>query len=674
MIEGEFFRDIAVLTALAGFAAVLFSHFGWPKVLGYIAVGILMSPHTWGGSFLVNPMSTQVFGQLGVIFLMFGMGLSFSAREMRAIRSVSVPCAVIDVVVMVWIGYTLGVKAFGWSEVQSLFLGVAICDSATTFLAKVFDELGWQDRPFVKYVLGTSVCEDIICVGAIAVATGVAKGGGMSMSAFAASIGWLAVFFMSMLVFGFVALPRMLKSVAKWNDSEALVLLVLGVLFFVSFIAYRFEFSLALGAFIVGVVVSQSDVRKRLAELMDPLKSLFAAVFFVSIGLLVNPAAIWSAFPKCLLVTVIVVVGKFVNVFVGSLVTGQGIRSSVQSALALAQIGEFAFMVAILYANIVGDSGNEIFQIAVGASLATTLLNPLMIRLSGPAADLAEALLPEKVENALATYRSWLEKLKSSEDAPSLKIIKAAFVRLSVYAVLILSISIACSQLPLIDYTEFSVFFERHNEIIFFAIANVLSLGFTPLLLPPARAIADEVAALIVGDGIQRWQLGLKQSIRFFVFATILFMYLVELIMIDISLAPRGGYLTLAVVAVSTLSVALGWKFFHKAGKRATQRFLETLTAEERHEAIVATTTISVPEGIIHRFTLDSASPAIGGTVVSLNIRSRTGASVVSVHRDGVVVRNVGPDWIFAVGDTLVAIGEPPQIAALEGLLGVKRR
>ena len=231
MNEGEFFQDLAVLMTAAGLASVVCSRFGIPKVLGYLGAGLLMSGYTWGGDFLFNSSSVMTIGQLGIVFLMFSMGLSFSPREMKRIRSVALPAAIVDTVVMIWLGYTIGTQIFHWSAVQSVFLGVAICDSATTLLAKVIDEMGWTNRPFTRYVLGTSICEDIVCVGAIAVATGCANGKGMSAMSFAASLGYLAVFFLVVLVFGFVLLPRLLKSVGKRNDGEALLLSVLGACF-----------------------------------------------------------------------------------------------------------------------------------------------------------------------------------------------------------------------------------------------------------------------------------------------------------------------------------------------------------------------------------------------------------------------------------------------------------
>ena len=389
MVEGAFFQDLAMLMTAAGVVAVVFARFGWPKVLGYILAGVLMSQYTWGGSFLVDVGSVRTIGQLGVVFLMFGMGLSFSTRDMKKMKAVALPTAVFDTIMMILLGYAVGTKVFGWSAVQSVFLGVAICDSATTMLAKVIDEMGWGRRQFAKYVLGTSVCEDIVTVGAIAVATGFAQGSGMSAGALFASLGWLGVFFLTVLVFGFIFIPRLLVSVGKRKDDESLVLAVLGVCFFVSFFAYKFNFSLALGAFLVGVLGASGDIRSRLTTLVDPLKSMFSAVFFVSIGLLVDPAAIWHNLPQILIVSAVVVFGKMLNTTVMSLVTGLDIKTSVQVGFSLAQIGEFAFMVAILYTGFSKDGSGEMFPIAIGASLLTTLLNPAFVRLSDRAGDFA---------------------------------------------------------------------------------------------------------------------------------------------------------------------------------------------------------------------------------------------------------------------------------------------
>ena len=671
MSEGAFFRDLALLMSVAGLSAALFSRLGWPKVIGYILAGALMSEHTLGVSLFRDPQSISTVGQLGVVFLMFSMGLSFSAKEMKKIRAVALPAAVLDTVVMIWLGYTVGTRVFGWSAVESAFLGVAMCDSATTLLAKVIDEMGWGNRPFAKYVLGTSLCEDIICVGAIAVVTGFATGGGMSASAFAGSLGWLAVFFLAVLVFGMVLVPRLLLSVSSRKDDEALALTLLGVCFLVSFLAYHFNFSLALGAFLVGIIGSTSDVRERLAALVDPLKSMFAATFFVSIGLLVDPSALWASKTAILVVSLVVVVGKLFNITFASLLAGVDVRTSVQNGFALAQIGEFAFMVAILYAGIVNDTSIPMFQIAIGASLLTTLLNPWMIRLSGPAGDLAERLVPERFRVFLDAYRAWLAKIGASEGSPAFRRLKFAAIRLGVYAVLMFAVASACTLLYRIDYVGLSEFFERHDQIFFFCLANLFCVLMLPLWTGSARPLADSVTELLCGEGTARWQSAIQPLVRFVAFAAVFVLFLAEWGAIAVSIAPAKGPSLWIGIAVIVLVGAFGWRRMVKAGHRASKRLHEALTAEERREGLKRTMTVTIPEGTISEVVIPATSPAIGGTVVTLNVRAKTGASVVSVVRGGKTTRNIGPEWEFRAGDRIVALGDHKQIAALKDLMGV---
>ena len=671
MSEGAFFRDLALLMSVAGLSAALFSRLGWPKVIGYILAGALMSERTLGVSLFRDPQSISTVGQLGVVFLMFSMGLSFSAKEMKKIRAVALPAAVLDTVVMIWLGHTVGTRIFGWSPVESAFLGVAMCDSATTLLAKVIDEMGWGNRPFAKYVLGTSLCEDIICVGAIAVVTGFATGGGMSASAFAGSLGWLAVFFLAVLVFGMVLVPRLLLSVSSRKDDEALALTLLGVCFLVSFLAYHFNFSLALGAFLVGIIGSTSDVRERLETLVDPLKSMFAATFFVSIGLLVDPSALWASKTAILVVSLVVVVGKLFNITFASLLAGVDVRTSVQNGFALAQIGEFAFMVAILYAGIVNDTSIPMFQIAIGASLLTTLLNPWMIRLSGPAGDLAERLVPERFRVFLDAYRAWLAKIGASEGSPAFRRLKFAAIRLGVYAVLMFAVASACTLLYRIDYAGLSEFFERHDQIFFFCLANLFCVAMLPLWTGSARPLADSVTELLCGEGTARWQSAIQPLVRFVAFAAVFVLFLAEWGAIAVSIAPAKGPSLWIGIAVIVLVGAFGWRRMVKAGHRASKRLHEALTAEERREGLKRTMTVTIPEGTISEVVIPATSPAIGGTVVTLNVRAKTGASVVSVVRGGKTTRNIGPEWEFRAGDRIVALGDHKQIAALKDLMGV---
>jgi len=667
MTEGNFFQDIALVMAVAGLVAALFSRMRWPKVLGYIGAGVLLNEHTWGASLFRDPGSISTIAQLGVVFLMFSMGLSFSAKEMKRVRGVALPSAVIDTIVMIWLGYTVGTRVFGWSLVESVFLGVAMCDSATTLLAKVIDESGWGSRPFAKYVLGTSLCEDIICVGAIAVATGLANGGGMSAGAFAASLGGLAVFFLAVIVIGFVHVPRLLVSVSK-HDDEALSLTLIGICFFVSFLAYHFNFSLALGAFLVGVIGASSDVRERLSSLVEPLKAMFSAMFFVSIGLLVDPAALWAHAGAILVVSAVVVLGKLFNNTFASLLAGVDVKTAVQNGFSLAQIGEFAFMVAILYSQLGGEASNPMFAIAVGASLLTTLINPMMIRMSDKAGDLAERALPERFKSVHAAYRAWLAKIGASEGSPAFRKLRLEAAKLGAYAVLMVAVAIACKLLYRFDYSGFAQFFESHDRVFFFLLANLMCLPLLPLVVSSARSLSDAVSVMLCGEGTSRWQVSVQRLVHAVVETAVFAFFFVEWTMVVVSISPKGPTFWISLCVIALVAIA-GRRRIVRAGSRAAKRFHDALTAEERRESLARTMELAVPAGV--EIALPMTSPAIGGNVVTLNIRAKTGASVVSVVRGGAVVRNIGPEWEFHAGDKIIALGNHSQIAALKDMLGV---
>lgn len=494
----------------------------------------------------------------------------------------------------------------------------------------------------------------------------------MSAGAFAASLGWLFVFFLSVLVFGFVLVPRLLKSIDRRRDDEALCMMMLGMCFFVSFIAYRCDFSLALGAFLVGMIGSSSDVHGKIAALVEPLKVMFAAVFFVSIGLLVDPAVLWEHAAAILLVSAVIVVGKAVNVGFVSLAAGQDVKTSVQCALSLAQTGEFAFMVAVLYAGISGDPATPVFPVAVGASLLTTLLNPFFVRMSDRAGDIAVSRLPRRAREFLASYHSWVEKISASEGSEAFRKLRSDVVRLAVYIVLMIAVSSSCAFLPRIDYSPLSSFLELYEETISFFLANLFTVGLLPLVLAASRSVGEDVADLLSGeDGPSRLRAAVRQVAKTMAAVSAGAIFFVVWTMINVTMAPSGGWPAWAVAATICVCAVVGWRIFLKAGHRATERFHEALTAEERREALARSTTVPAPHGDVHRLVLDGLSPAAGASVGSLGVRAKTGAMVVAVERAGHVTRNIGPDWELSGGDVLFVLGSPAQLAALKDLLGV---
>ena len=670
MTEGAFMQDLAMLMAVAGAVSLLFTKLKWPKVIGYILAGVLLSRHSWGGSFISDESSVQTIGQLGIVFLMFTMGLGLSLTKLKKVGNVVLPTAFLDTVVMIGLGFTLARTVLGWGVVPSLFLGAAICDSATTLLAKVIDEMRWSSRPFVKYVLGTSVCEDIICVGVIALITGVANGEGMNIGSIAKSLGGLGIFFIAVFFFGLVLIPRFLTSIARRGDDESLLLPLLGCCFFVTYAAYRLDYSLALGAFLVGVIGASSEVRGRLGTLVEPLRNMFASVFFVSIGLLVNPAACWENLPEILLLTVLVAFGKFFNCTLGALLTGVELKTAVQMGFSLAQIGEFAYMVALLYVTATGDLDKPMYQVVVGVSLLTTIMNPMMIRFSDKAGDFIEQKTPIRIKNILSAYRGFLSRYRRSASGAKRTLVRKQFVEIILLGVLCFAVALGFGFLSNIDWSARSQFFEAHKKLFFALPLNFILIMFFALAFKVGKSMSNSVAEILVGAGEARWQLSVKTIIRHFVLTLVVASAFVEFAIINANFTPGELWAKWAMFGIFVAVALFGWRFFVKAGHRVASNFTAALEVDERLAKLSRELTFTVPEDVIAKVTVPADSPVIGVSVGDLNIRAETGATVVTVIRGDIKIRNVGPKLSFLGGDILVAMGDETEIAKLKALLG----
>ena len=674
MTETAFLQDLALLTAVAGGISILFAKLRWPKVIGYLVAGILLSRHVWGVSLLADESSIQTIAQLGVIFLMFTMGLDFSMSQMKKIKHVTLPTAIFDATIMMWLGYTIGRSVLGWSSIASLFLGAAICDSSTTLLAKIIDEMNWSKRPFVKYVIGTSICEDIMCVGIIALITGFASGNGMSLEAVGLSLGGLLVFFIATFIFGLLIVPRLIASVDKYKDDETLLLTILGCCFLVTFIAYKLDFSLALGAFLVGVLSSNSPQRHKLKTITDPLRTLFAAVFFVSIGLLVNPAICLQNGHWILLVSMLVIAGKALNCFLGALITGETVKTAVQMGMGLAQIGEFAFMVAILYMSLTSDTTKPIFQIVIGVSLLTTLLNPLFLRLSDKCGTWVEENIPNKIKEKLASYRLVIAKFRATKETDENRaVIRRSITELVLIAILEFAVAIAFSMLNNIDWSNYSKFLNEYKRMFSALLVNLFILSMLPPVIAVSKIIAHSFGEIITGKSETKWQQTFENVVQFTIRVSVVALFFLEAVMININLAPEGIVARFVVLFAGIIITILGWRFFLRAGHTAADNFRMAIASDEHLQMLSREVTITLPPvNIISRIEINGDSTAIGESVISLNIRSTTGASIIGIERNGESLNSIYANVHFQKGDIVIATGSEQQIAALQILMGKK--
>jgi len=666
----SFFQDLAVILVATGLTAAVFARFGWPKVIGYILVGTLIGKYTLGGSFVINQGSIQMLGQIGVVFLMFAMGLDFSLRKLKKVGHVIVPTAVLDMAVMMWAGHFVGTKILGWGSIQSLFLGAAISDSATTLLAKTISEMEWGGRRFTRYIFGVTITEDVLCVAVIAVLTGLVNSGSMRAADVAYSMGGLALFLTGVTVFGLLLVPRALNYVAKLKDDESLLLTMLGFCFLVSFIAAKLNFSLALGAFLVGVMGSESESLKRIYQQCVPLRTMFSAIFFVTIGLLIDPSQMLVHWKSILGVSLVVIVGKSVNCTVGALLTGLDLKNAVQTGIGLAQIGEFAYLVALigLTMNAVDRS---LYQIAVGVSVLTTLLNPVLLRASDPFSEWLERRLPVRWRDVLETYANWTGRFRHAA-APG-EIVKA--IRFNLILVLMLMalsavIFIAADLLAGLNYSPISPVIEANKKTLLWGAACLLTIPNAIFLFFRARTLGCAVADALVPAKVRQtpWAQSFRRLTELLTAVVGAMGLFLETVMLSGTIMPEQGWARALIGVILLLIGALGWKRFRRLGVESLLTLRNVLSEET--ESSARSSTADLLDIHTERVVVGLAASVRGRSLKEANLRAQTGASVIGIERDGRNIINPVADEKLLAGDLVLLLGDDEQIIAARRLLG----
>src|SRR6266550_7322507 len=407
-----FLTSLTVVLAVAAVTTVVFQRLRQPVVLGYIIAGLIVGPHV-PIPLVADPNVVQTLSELGVILLMFSLGLEFSLRKLMAVGPTAGLTALLQSSLMVWLGFTIG-RLFGWTTLESLFAGAVIAISSTTIIAKAFEEQGIRGK-LRELVVGVLIVEDLIAVLLMAVLTAIASGSGLAAGPLAATIGRLAAFLVGLVGFGLLLVPRAIRAISRLNRRETTLVASIGICFTIALLAQAFGYSVALGA-LAGSLVAESGEEKQIERLVEPVRDVFGAVFFVSVGMLIDPALVARHWPAVVVLTAAVVIGKVVGVSLGAFLTGSGMRTSVQAGLSLAQIGEFSFIIAGL--GLALHATREfLYPVAVAVSALTTLLTPWMIRASEPIAAWVDRKLPRPLQTFGALYGSWLEELRSRRPA-----------------------------------------------------------------------------------------------------------------------------------------------------------------------------------------------------------------------------------------------------------------
>ncbi len=675
---------LLALTTVLGVAAVttvLFQRLRQPVVLGYILAGLVVGPYV-PIPLVADREIVQTLSELGVILLMFALGLEFSLRKLVRVGPTAGVTAVIQSSIMVWLGFLAG-RAFGWTTLECVFAGAIVAMSSTTIIAKAFDDLGVRGA-LRDLVVGVLLVEDLFAILFMAVLTAVATGAGVSPGELAGTLGKLALFLAALLVAGMLVVPRAMRYVSRHGSKETLLVASLGLCFAVSSLALAAGYSVALGAFIAGSLVAESGVAHAVEEVVRPVRDLFAAIFFVSVGMLIDPALVARHWVAIVAFIALVVAGKSLAVAFGAFLTGNGVRTSVQAGLSLAQIGEFSFILASLGSSL-GATREFLYPLAVAVSGVTTLTTPWFISGSGGVAAWVDRKLPRSVQTAASLYASWLEQLRTSPGHSTLggslhRIVRALLIDVALITATVIGASVAVGRAGARVGAALSLGPGPARALVWAAAALVavplcvgllrntrrLGLLLASVALPAGEAGRPDLAAAPRRALVALVQLG----------ATLLALLPIVAVTQPFVRGAPGA------VVITAAAVVLGFAFWrstvnlHGHVRAGAQALVEALAKQSsagdvpRHGDALGPFRALFPglgEPVAAR--LRPGSAAAGRSLSELEVRGRTGASVLAISRGDGSVIIPSADERLRSADVLALSGTHDAIASALELL-----
>ena len=669
----HYIQDLGIILFTASVTSLVSQRLKQPPVLGYLLAGIILGPHVPGIVIGAEDSLalTHALSELGVILLMFTIGIEFSLRKIARIGVSAGLTALLEVGLMISLGYLAG-RLFGWTSTESLFVGACVGISSTMLVAKAFEEQKLRGG-FVDVTFAVLVFEDMIAILLLAVLTAVASGAGLSPGEFALTIGKLLGFLAALLVGGLLIVPRFTRGVVRQNSGETTLIAGIAVCFVMAALAAMFGYSVALGAFIAGMLVSESGEGPRVEHLIKPMRDLFAAIFFISVGITIDPGLVLVHWLPVLVLTALVLVGKVVGVSVGAFLSGNGLRNSVRSGLSLAQIGEFSFIIAGLGVS-TGATRDFIVPVAVAVSLLTSLTTPIMVRRSAAAAEAVDRRMPAPLQTFVTFYDGWIEQLRETPPAVSTwASIRRTIFMLVLDAVLLLATLAGARLIHWKVVTAVSGRFSVSPQVLdagWIGLTLVVAGIFLIGVLRRSAALARLLAEVVVPTKKEgKLDLGSAPR-RVFTLALELALSLViglPLVAASQPFLPLSSGLVVFAIVVCALGYNV-WQSvanLHGHVRAGTELIVEMLAkqshqpgaAHKAEESLVEAHTMlpGFPGMIAVR--LVEGCPAVGRTLGQLSLRVRTGVSVLAINREPAGTVMPSPREILQVGDILTLAG-----------------
>jgi CPA2 family monovalent cation:H+ antiporter-2 len=665
-----FLQDLAVVMIVAGLVTVIFHRFKQPVVLGYIIAGVIIGPHTPPFP-LIRTEAIDTLAQLGVILLMFSIGLEFSLRKLRQVGGSAFIAAIMEILLMLWIGYEIG-RLFGWGMMDSIFLGAMISISSTVIIAKSLADLGKTKERFAQLIFGILIIEDILAIVMIVLLSGIAMTGTLDLATVGMSLGKLGIFLVAALVAGLIAVPRLIGYVAKFKSNEMLLITVLALCFGFSLLSAKLGYNVALGAFIAGAVIAESREIHRIEILTEPVRDMFSAVFFVAIGLLFDPKVLVEHWVPVTVVTIGVVLGQSLTCAFGTFLAGNDSRTSLRTGLGLAQIGEFSFIIAALGVELKVTSG-FLYPIAVSVSAITTLLNPYLIKSSDRVVTWVGGVAPARLVNSLEVYTQWVGQL-GAERHPSVgkKLARRWLAQIGLNVALVAAVFAAAGfawRHPPDWLKDLSLGRDTVKAALWLG-AMLLSL---PMLIATFRKM-QALGMLISEMRVTRARAGERTAaVRAVVAQSVLIagVVLLSLFVLILSWTVLPSLeILVGLLVILALVTWLLWRSFIRIHSQAQIALRETLSQPppprpgDRPAPVLL-----LREADVESMEIGEGAAAAGKLIRELELRTRTGASIVGIERKGVErIINPGPDEELLTGDQVLLIGTRAQLDSAKPL------
>lgn len=408
----EIISDLALILISAGLVTLIFKRLGQPLVLGYIVAGFLAGPHMPYTPTVADTSSIQTWADIGVIFLMFTLGLDFSFKKILKMGAKPVLAACMIIFCMMSIGNIVG-YLFGWDNMDRLFLGGMLAMSSTTIIYKAFDDLGLRNQKFSGEVLSVLVLEDILGILLMVVLSAMAVSRTFEGTQLIVSLLQLGFFLIIWFIVGVYVVPTFLRKSSRWINDETLLIVSIGLCFTLVVIASKAGYSSAFGAFMMGSILAETIEAESIERIVNPLKNLFGAIFFVSVGMLVDPLIIGQYWSPIVAITLAIIVGQTIFGSLSFLLSGQTLRVSMQCGFSLSQIGEFAFIIAALGTSLRVTS-NFLYPVVVAVSIITTFLTPYMIKAAVPCYSIIQHFIPRAIQNKMSRDKETMPTISSS--------------------------------------------------------------------------------------------------------------------------------------------------------------------------------------------------------------------------------------------------------------------